>query len=76
MPPSGKSIIDAPTIQQRQIESAVAINTGQTIVLGGLMRNSETENESGIPDLYKLPLIGKVLVIPALKKDVPNLSYY
>ena len=54
------SSIDAPTIQQRQIESTVAINSGQTIVLGGLIRNSETENEGGIPGLYKIPLIGKL----------------
>ncbi len=54
------SNIDAPTIQQRQIESTVAINSGQTIVLGGLIRNSETENEGGIPGLYKIPFIGKL----------------
>jgi general secretion pathway protein D len=54
------SNIDAPTIQQRQIESTVAINSGETIVLGGLIRDSLTENESGIPGLYKIPLIGKI----------------
>ncbi len=54
------STIDAPTIQQRQIESTVAINTGQTIVLGGLIRNSETENESGIPGLQRIPVIGNL----------------
>lgn len=55
------STINAPTIQKRQIESTVAINSGQTIVLGGLIRDSETDNEAGIPGLYKLPLIGKLL---------------
>lgn len=54
------SSIDAPTIQQRQIESTVAINSGETIVLGGLMTNTETNNESGIPGLYQLPVIGKL----------------
>ena len=53
------SDIDAPTIQQRQIESTVAINSGQTIVLGGLIQSTETDNESGIPGLYKIPVIGK-----------------
>jgi general secretion pathway protein D len=54
------SNIDAPTIQQRQIESTVAINSGETIILGGLIRDSITENESGIPGLYKIPLVGKL----------------
>ncbi len=53
------SNIDAPTIQQRQIESTVAINSGETIILGGLIRDSITENEGGIPGLYKIPVIGK-----------------
>ncbi len=54
------SSIDAPTIQQRQIESTVAINTGETIVLGGLMQETDTVSDSGIPGLYKIPLIGKL----------------
>jgi general secretion pathway protein D len=54
------SNLDAPTIQQRQIESSVAINSGQTIILGGLIRNSATQNEGGIPGLYKIPVIGKL----------------
>lgn len=53
------SDIDAPTIQQRQVESVVAINSGETIVLGGLIQNTETENEGGIPGLHKIPVLGK-----------------
>lgn len=54
------SNIDSPTIQQRQINSTVAINSGETIVLGGLIQDIETQAESGIPILYKLPIIGKL----------------
>ncbi len=54
------SSLDAPTIQQRQITSTVAINSGETIVLGGLIQEIESQAESGIPFLYKLPLIGKL----------------
>jgi general secretion pathway protein D len=54
------STLNAPTIQQREIESVVAINSGETIVLGGLIQDSKTNNESGIPGLYKIPLIGKL----------------
>ena len=54
------SDIDAPTIQQRQIESTVAINSGETIVLGGLIQDTETNAESGIPVLRRIPLLGKL----------------
>jgi general secretion pathway protein D len=52
--------IDSPTIQQRLISSTVAVQSGETIVLGGLIRETTGSDQSGIPVLYKLPLIGPV----------------
>jgi general secretion pathway protein D len=50
--------IDSPTIRQRKIESSVAVQSGQTIVLGGLIRDDKTNVRNGIPLLSELPLIG------------------
>jgi general secretion pathway protein D len=52
--------IDAPTFTQREIESTVAINSGETIILGGLIENDETNIETGIPGLHNIPLIGNL----------------
>jgi len=52
------SNIDAPTIQQRQIESEVAINSGETIVLGGLIQETKSNGNSGVPGLRNIPLLG------------------
>ena len=52
--------IDAPTIQQRQIASSVAVQTGETIALGGLIRDSRTEIDSGIPLLMNIPWLGNL----------------
>jgi general secretion pathway protein D len=54
------SNIDAPTIQNRAIESTVAINSGETIILGGLMQDRMSQSESGIPGLRRIPGIGKL----------------
>ena len=54
------STINAPTIRKRQIKSSVAINSGQTIVLGGLIRDSENQTEDGIPLLHQMPVLGKL----------------
>lgn len=54
------SNIDAPTIQNRAIDSVVAINSGETIVLGGLMQTQQSKNESGFPGLRRIPGIGKL----------------
>lgn len=50
--------IDSPTIQQRLIESSVAVQSGETIVLGGLIREQSSDDQSGVPGLRRLPLMG------------------
>ncbi len=47
-----------PTIQTRRISSTVAVQSGQTVVLGGLIRDKRTNAEGGVPVLYKLPVVG------------------
>ncbi|BCX82427.1 general secretion pathway protein D [Methylomarinovum caldicuralii] len=47
-----------PNIIQRQIKSTVAVKNGDTLVLGGLIKDNRNKSRSGIPFLYKLPLIG------------------
>ena len=50
--------IDSPTIATREITSSVAVQNGEVIVLGGLIREDNAYNKSGIPFLHTLPLIG------------------
>lgn len=54
--------IDAATGQRnfltRQIQSQVAVRTGETIVLGGMMRENATVGRSGVPVLGDIPVLG------------------
>ena len=43
---------------QRQLESKVAIRSGETLVLGGLIRDNITTTKSGIPLLQDIPVLG------------------
>jgi general secretion pathway protein D len=52
------SNIDSPTIAQRRIVSTVIVQDGQTVALGGLIKDTRDEGRSGIPVLSDLPLIG------------------
>lgn len=56
--PTTTSGIDSPTIQQRIITSTVSIQDGQSIALGGLIRERAARISSGLPVLSKIPLIG------------------
>jgi len=52
--------INSPTIVQRQIKSAVAVRNGETLVLGGLIKENGNYNKGGIPWLHELPVIGSL----------------
>lgn len=47
-----------PIISKRSITTSVAVQSGQTVVLGGLIREQKVVVRSGIPGLYNLPIIG------------------
>lgn len=61
--------IDSPTIQQRQINSTVAVQTGETIALGGLIRDRHSEGVTGIPLLSDIPLLGNLFKTTSDKDD-------
>lgn len=56
--PSTTSGIDSPTIQQLRFTSTVAVRSRNTIALGGLIREQETETEDAVPVLGRIPGLG------------------
>jgi len=47
-----------PEIQVREMESVLQINSGQTVILGGLMQDDVSRNRDGIPELSRLDGLG------------------
>ena len=43
---------------QRQIASKVAVRSGETIVLGGLIKSNHSQGSAGLPVLSSIPLLG------------------
>jgi len=58
--PTTTSKLDSPTIQQRQIESSVAVQSGESVALGGLIRDSRSNSVIGIPILSEIPILGSL----------------
>jgi general secretion pathway protein D len=50
-----------PTIAQRRVHSAVAVVSGQTVLLAGLISEREQQSKSGIPGLRDIKFLGDLL---------------
>ncbi|MBI3706774.1 MAG: hypothetical protein HY246_03705 [Proteobacteria bacterium] len=48
-----------PTFNVREVETTFLVQNGETILIGGLMQNSNSRKEQKIPFLGDLPLIGR-----------------
>jgi general secretion pathway protein D len=47
-----------PTVSERRVESSIAVASGQTVLLAGLVSENQNRTRNGIPGLDKLPGIG------------------
>ncbi|MCU7929694.1 MAG: type II secretion system secretin GspD [Candidatus Thiodiazotropha sp. (ex Codakia rugifera)] len=52
------SSVDSPTISTRKINSTVAVQNGEALILGGLITDRDDNGSTGLPYLNKLPVIG------------------
>jgi general secretion pathway protein D len=49
-----------PDIELRRIESSVTVQSGQTVMLGGLIAENNSVNKAGLPLLSQIPWLGGV----------------
>jgi type IV pilus assembly protein PilQ len=49
-----------PTINRRALSSTLVMKEGETIVLGGMVQESETETRTQVPILGSIPLLGSL----------------
>ena len=59
--PAVTSTIQSPTISTRKIATSVAVQDGEVIALGGLIRDNRTDIKTGLPILSRVPVLGPLL---------------
>ena len=57
-----------PTISTRKAQTVVTVSSGETMVLAGLISDSNITGSSGLPLLSKIPLIGGLFGAQSLTK--------
>jgi len=56
--PGSAGTTNTPTIEDRKFNSSIAVHDGQTIALGGLIRDNNSHGRDGIPYLSQIPYLG------------------
>ena len=61
-PPPGYSSTSGtnPAIEQRQLQTQIAVQSGQTVMLGGLIRDIDNTTDKHVPLLGRIPVIGNL----------------
>ena len=65
-----------PTTDKRSIESTVVVDDGQILVLGGLIEDKYTENNSKVPLLGDIPYVGQLFRSQSRSKTRTNLMVF
>lgn len=71
--PTSTSAINSPTISKRSTTSRIAVQSGESVVLGGLIADRRSFNTSGLPLLSQIPLIGGLFGAQGYIKDKTEL---
>ena len=56
--PSAETL--TPTVSQRKVRSTISVQTGQTVLLAGLIGERQERGRKGIPFLHQLPGVGEL----------------
>ncbi|MFZ4498205.1 MAG: type IV pilus secretin PilQ [Burkholderiales bacterium] len=65
-----------PPIDTRQIQTQVRIQNGGTVVIGGILTESEQKNRAGIPWLAQLPGVGRLFRSSSTQTDKTELLIF
>lgn len=50
-----------PTINQRRINSTIAVYSGQSVLLGGLISEEDNSDNEGVPVVDRVPVLGDII---------------
>lgn len=66
----------APTTLKRQANTTVVVKDGETVVIGGMIRDDKVKNVSSVPILGQLPLFGPLFRSQTSRSEKVNLLIF
>ena len=67
---------DAPPINTRSVQTSIAVPSGQTMVMGGLIIDGDGNSSTGLPLVSRIPVLGGLFGSQTLKKNRTELVLF
>ncbi len=67
---------DAPPINTRSVQTNIAVPSGQTMVMGGLILDGDQNSSAGLPLVSRIPVLGGLFGSQTLKKNRTELVLF
>ncbi len=68
--------VNVPSIDTREISTQVLVNDGQTVVLGGILQTTQREDDTKVPFLGDIPILGHLFKSTDHKDDKDELMIF
>lgn len=65
-----------PVVDRRDLDTVVRIRNGETLVLAGIIRNKEGDDDRGVPWLRRIPLLGNLFTKREKMKSHTELAIF
>ena len=72
----GTTSYTVPVTSNREVNSDVVIENGQTVILGGLVSTKTLKTMEGVPGLWKIPILGRLFRRDVKQKDKTTLFIF
>ena len=72
----GTTSYTVPVTSNREVNSDVVIENGQTVILGGLVSTKTLKTIEGVPGLWKIPLLGRLFRRDTRQEDKTTLFIF
>jgi len=73
---SQTSVVRLPVFRKSIVETEVIVQSGETVVMGGLITSSETNERSGVPFLSSIPFLGRFFEHDSVQRSTQNLLIF
>src|SRR5688572_557102 len=72
----GRTVDGIPQENTREAKANVLVRDGETVVIGGIMKDTSSNSESGVPYLKEIPVLGWLFKKSSWQKDFEELVVF